>query len=130
MGRDLWGLALEKWRANSRCHPTCQTKGKCASSWLLKLLARKPRKLAAVALAHKMARILWAMAKPTGTHPPERQPNAGAGTKVTLEMRIGRTDRRDIPLISVAIKVADLFGTLLAEPIWCRGIRRTNRQDA
>lgn len=34
---------------------------KIASPWLLKLLERKPRKLAAVALANKMARILWAM---------------------------------------------------------------------
>jgi transposase len=32
-----------------------------ASPWLLKLLARKPKKLAAVALANKMARTLWAM---------------------------------------------------------------------
>ena len=32
-----------------------------ASEWLLKLLARKPRKLAAVALANKMARVVWAM---------------------------------------------------------------------
>lgn len=31
------------------------------SEWLLNLLSRKPRKLAAVALANKMARILWAM---------------------------------------------------------------------
>jgi transposase len=31
------------------------------SPWLLKLLERKPRKLAAVALANKMARIVWAM---------------------------------------------------------------------
>jgi transposase len=31
------------------------------SSWLLNLLERKPRKLAAVALANKMARIIWAM---------------------------------------------------------------------
>lgn len=31
------------------------------SAWLLKLLERKPRKLAAVALANKMARIIWAM---------------------------------------------------------------------
>jgi transposase len=34
---------------------------KSASPWLLKLLERKPRKLAAVALANKMARIIWAM---------------------------------------------------------------------
>jgi len=32
-----------------------------ASAWLIDLLARRPRKLAAVALANKMARILWAM---------------------------------------------------------------------
>src|SRR3984957_7506972 len=32
-----------------------------ATEWLLKLLQRRPRKLAAVALANKMARIAWAM---------------------------------------------------------------------
>jgi transposase len=32
-----------------------------ASEWLLKLLQRKPRKLAAVAVANKTARIVWAM---------------------------------------------------------------------
>jgi transposase len=32
-----------------------------ASPWLLSLLARRPKKLAAVALANKMARTLWAM---------------------------------------------------------------------
>jgi transposase len=32
-----------------------------ASPWLLGLLERRPRKLAAVALANKMARIVWAM---------------------------------------------------------------------
>ena len=32
-----------------------------ASAWLLALLARKPKKLAAVALAKKTARIVWAM---------------------------------------------------------------------
>lgn len=34
---------------------------KSASVWLLGLLERKPRKVAAVALANKMARIIWAM---------------------------------------------------------------------
>ena len=34
---------------------------KSASAWLLALLERKPRKLAAVALANKTARIVWAM---------------------------------------------------------------------
>jgi transposase len=32
-----------------------------SSAWLLALLARKPKKLAAVALANKIARIIWAM---------------------------------------------------------------------
>jgi transposase len=32
-----------------------------ASAWLLALLERRPRKLVAVALANKMARIIWAM---------------------------------------------------------------------
>jgi transposase len=32
-----------------------------ASPWLINLLARRPRKLVAVALANKMARVLWAM---------------------------------------------------------------------
>jgi hypothetical protein len=34
---------------------------KIASDWLLGLLERRPRKVAAVALANKMARIAWAM---------------------------------------------------------------------
>ncbi len=34
---------------------------KTASPWLLQLLERRPRKVAAVALANKMARVLWAM---------------------------------------------------------------------
>ena len=34
---------------------------KSASAWLLQLLERKPRKVAGVALANKMARIIWAM---------------------------------------------------------------------
>ena len=36
---------------------------KHASEWLLKLLQNKPRKLVAVALANKIARIAWAMMK-------------------------------------------------------------------
>ncbi len=34
---------------------------KSASAWLLKLLERRPRKVAAVALANKIARVIWAM---------------------------------------------------------------------
>jgi len=38
-----------------------QAKPGRTSPWLLDLLARKPKKLAALALANKMARIIWAM---------------------------------------------------------------------
>jgi transposase len=38
-----------------------QAKSGRASPWLLALLARKPTKLVAVALANKMARTAWAL---------------------------------------------------------------------
>jgi len=38
-----------------------QAKPRRSSAWLLALLARKPKKLAAVALANKTARIAWAV---------------------------------------------------------------------
>jgi transposase len=38
-----------------------QPGSKLATDWLLALLARKPKKVAAVALANKMARMIWAM---------------------------------------------------------------------
>ena len=38
-----------------------QAKPGRATPWLIALLARKPRKLAALALANKMARTVWAM---------------------------------------------------------------------
>lgn len=46
--------------------------GKAATPWLLSLLERRPRKLAAVALANKMARVAWAMMKngEVYRHPP------------------------------------------------------------
>jgi transposase len=48
---------------------------KQANEWLLKLLARKPRKLVAVALANKMARMAWAMMISGETY---RRPASGA----------------------------------------------------
>jgi transposase len=44
-----------------------------ASPWLVNLLARRPKKLVAVALANKMARVLWAMmvSGQTYRHPQE-----------------------------------------------------------
>jgi transposase len=46
-----------------------------SSAWLLELLKRRPRKLVAVALANKMARILWAMMTSGEAY---RQPPAAA----------------------------------------------------
>jgi transposase len=50
---------------------------KHASGWLLKLLQNKPRKLVAVALANKIARIAWAMMKSGEAY---RRPTAIAAT--------------------------------------------------
>ena len=50
------------------------TPGKGASAWLLSLLKRRPRKVAAIALANKMARIAWAMM--TSGEAYRRQPQA------------------------------------------------------
>ena len=36
-------------------------RGAPAGSWLAQMLARKPRMLVAVALANKMARVIWAL---------------------------------------------------------------------
>ena len=74
-----------------------------ASPWLLALLARKPRKLAAVALANKMARIVWAMMTrgeaiggPRGR--PRRRPPPCAGGEPPCrpppEPRVGATGAR------------------------------------
>jgi transposase len=50
---------------------------KHASEWLLKLLQNKPRKLVAVALANKIARIAWAMMRSGEAY---RRPTAIAAT--------------------------------------------------
>ncbi len=46
-----------------------QAKPGRTAPWLLGLLARQPKKLAAVALANKMARIIWAMPASSGPCP-------------------------------------------------------------
>jgi transposase len=53
---------------------------KPATPWLLKLLARRPKKVAAVALANKMARMLWAMMTTGEVY---RRPGAAAAAGVS-----------------------------------------------
>jgi transposase len=55
---------------------------KLATEWLLNLLRHKPRKLAAVALANKMARIAWAMM--ISGEPYRRPAAAGAGLRTAV----------------------------------------------
>ena len=67
-----------------RGYPTRQTRPASRLAVAAYLLGRKPRKLAAVALANKMARIVWAMmtsGEATGRRrpPPSRSSAAGAG---------------------------------------------------
>jgi hypothetical protein len=53
---------------------------KLATEWLLQLLQRRPRKLAAVALANKMARTAWAMMISGEAY--RRQPSAARAVSV------------------------------------------------
>ena len=50
-------------------------KGAPAGSWLARMMARKPRMLVTVALANKMARIIWALVAKDGIY---RAPTAAA----------------------------------------------------
>ena len=74
---------LEDGRANApaaadhrrqRGGPAGQLRGAPAGSWLAQMLARKPRMLVTVALANKMARIVWALLAKGGVY---RAPVAG-----------------------------------------------------
>ncbi len=59
---------------------TERTGSKLATEWLLKLLARRPKKVAAVALANKMARMIWAMMT---TGEAYRRPAAAAAVRLS-----------------------------------------------
>lgn len=75
---------------------------KAPSPWLLGLPERRPRELAAVALADETAPApcgpWWRTGRPTGGHyrPPDRSPPRAKGQK--QEMAAGRADGRDTPL--------------------------------
>ena len=57
--------------------------GRQMTEWLRALLLRKPRKLAAVALANKMARIAWAMMTPARATALARRRRGGGMTEVS-----------------------------------------------
>jgi transposase len=70
-----------------------------ASPWLEALLARKPAKLAAVALANKTARIVWKLMVSGERYDPDR----AAGAKVERGARVERPsgpDRASVPSCS------------------------------
>jgi transposase len=54
-------LVLGATAVIQHANPRVKPARPATAQWLLNLLNRKPRKLAAVALANKMARIVWAM---------------------------------------------------------------------
>ena len=64
-GTDLKdGAARHPQAPRHRCHERYQValrKRAAKGSWLAKMLAEKPRLLAAIALANKMARSVWAV---------------------------------------------------------------------
>ena len=104
--------------------------------WLLELLARKPRKLAAVALANKMARMVWAM-MPSGEAYGRRpelwpEPAVGAeGAKSEAERwrSVEPTNREPRGIPSGARYAVRLSGGSFAEPIWASGQGPRQRPD-
>ena len=68
-------------------------RGETRDPWLARMLARKPRKLVAVALANRMARIIWALMngrRRATRHPPSPERAAKAGSRRGCEQVGGR----------------------------------------
>src|SRR6476620_10490504 len=62
------GASAVVQQANRRGAPKGAPKGSPKGSWLAQMLARKPKMLVTVALANKMARIIWALLVKGGTY--------------------------------------------------------------
>ena len=56
-----------------------------ASAWMLRLLAEKPFKTAAIALANKMARTIWALLVRGGTYDAKHQPAVQAARQLAWQ---------------------------------------------
>ncbi len=107
--------------------------GKNASGWLLGLLERRPRKLVAVALANKMARVVWAMLARGEAY--RGQPAVGLSPGAVSRGRlmggddVGRTDERNRPRIPTAdwMQAVSLFGCRSRNPSGPAASRRTTK---
>ncbi len=113
-----------------------QAKPGRTSPWLLQLLTRKPKKLAAVALANKIARIIWAMLesgelyrRPTPAQAARCATHSGA-CKDSSEMAIGSSEDRDNPGYPAVLRPHCGVWTRSAKSIWASGHpRRAQRPD-
>src|SRR5262245_13596650 len=65
-GRPLLAPVARGWIDGG--HKTCTRPSRDKHPWLTQLLARRPAKVVAVALANKMARIAWAVLARGGTY--------------------------------------------------------------
>ena len=65
-------------------------RGGAASPWLVELLKRKPPKLAAVALANKIARIAWKLMVTGESYNPKSAP-AAVGARIEISQTRGAT---------------------------------------
>ena len=82
-------MAVVSWAAR---------RGATNDPWLARMLARKPRMLVAVALANRMARIIWALTTKKESYtglppPPERTVKGGEPSGVWAGRRTGKGKR-------------------------------------
>ncbi len=113
---------------------------KTASPWLLQLLERRPRKVAAVALANKMARSLWAELTRVPTDrlrsvgmpaegmmangmayrrtPPNRSSSAPSKRATVGDGKTVEPTNRTPRLVQGHLDAASVFGACSAKPIW------------
>ena len=105
-------------QANPRVAPAGHRPTRRASPWLLQLLARKPRKLAAIALANKACPGAgrgwpascgpgWRAARSTVVrcrHKPFRRSSRSGACKDSSKMAIGQSEDRDTPLNPMGLR--------------------------
>ena len=85
------GLAQRAGGRGHRRHPACSDAAGVASPWIVDLLKRKPPKLAAVALANKMARIAWKLMVTGDSYAAKSAPVARSGRGLEISQTRGAT---------------------------------------